>query len=35
MWHSLKKMTWEYLDQHDDNITAMSRKFVDKLATEL
>jgi hypothetical protein len=35
MWHSLKKMTWEYLDQHDDNVTAMSRKFVDKLLTEL
>ncbi len=35
MWHSLKKMTWEYLDQHDDNVTAMSRKFVDKLVAEL
>jgi hypothetical protein len=35
MWHSLKKMTWNYLDQHDDNLTAMSRKFVDKLASEL
>ena len=35
MWHSLKKMTWEYLDQHDGNITAMSRKFVDMLAAEL
>jgi hypothetical protein len=35
MWHSLKKMTWDYLDQHDDNITAMSRKFVDKLVSEL
>jgi hypothetical protein len=35
MWHSLKKMTWEYLDQHDDNVTAMSRKFVDKLMSEL
>jgi hypothetical protein len=35
MWHSLKKMTWDYLDQHDDNVTAMSRKFVDKLVAEL
>ena len=35
MYHSLKKLTWEYLDQHDDNITAMSRKVVDKLVIEL
>jgi len=35
MFHSLKKMTWEYLDRHDENITAMSRHFIDKLAAEL
>lgn len=35
MWHSLKKLTWQYLDQHDDNLTVMSRSFVDKLASEL
>jgi hypothetical protein len=35
MFHSLKKMTWEYLDRYDENITAMSKRFVDKLAAEL
>jgi hypothetical protein len=35
MFHSLKKMTWEYLDHYDGNITSMSRRFIDKLAAEL
>ena len=35
MFHSLKKMTYDYLDEYDEHITSMSRKFVDKLAGEL
>jgi hypothetical protein len=35
MFHSLKKMTWEYLDRYDENITAMSRRLIDKLGAEL
>jgi hypothetical protein len=35
MFQSMKKLTWRYLDQYDANITAMSRKFVDRLITEL
>jgi hypothetical protein len=35
MFHSLKKMTWEYLDHYDENITAMSRRLIDRLAAEL
>jgi hypothetical protein len=35
MFQSLRKMTWKYLSQYDDNLTAMSKKFVDKLVSEL
>jgi hypothetical protein len=34
MFQSLRKMTWQYLTQYDDNIIAMSKKFVDKLVNE-
>ncbi len=35
MYQSLKKRTWQYLDQYDANITSMSKQVVDKLVTEL
>ena len=35
MFKSLKKMTGEYLDHYDENVTAMSRHLIDKLAAEL
>jgi hypothetical protein len=35
MFHSTKKMTWDYLEQYDANITSMSKRFVDRLAGEL
>ena len=35
MFQSLRKKTWEYLDQYDANISSMSRNFVDKLAAAL
>lgn len=35
MFQSAKKMTWNYLDQYDMNIKAMSKEFVDKLMLEL
>ena len=35
MFNSLKKCTWDYLDQYNDNITAMSKQLVDKLSAEM
>lgn len=35
MFQSMKKLTWRYLETYDANITAMSRKFVDQLTSEL
>lgn len=32
---SVKKMTWNYLEEYDNIIKAMSREFVDKLVAEL
>jgi hypothetical protein len=34
-FQSIKKMTWQYLEDYDANITAMSKKLIDKLAAEL
>jgi hypothetical protein len=35
MFQSVKKKTWMYIDQYNDNISAMSKKFVDSLITAL
>ena len=35
MFQSLKKKTGQYLDQYDEQVTAMSKAVVDKLLTEL
>src|SRR5579859_644537 len=35
MFQSMKKLTWRYLETYDANITAMSKKFADQLASEL
>lgn len=35
MWQSLRKKTYQYLDQYDETITSMSKIFVDKLKGEL
>jgi hypothetical protein len=35
MFQSLRKMTYNYLDQFNENITAMSKKAVDQLISEL
>jgi len=35
MYQSLKKRTWQYLDQYDASITSMSKQVIDKLVTEL
>ena len=35
MWQSLKKLTWHYLQDYDANITAMSKKCMDKVSAEL
>lgn len=35
MFESLKKRTWKYLDQYDENITVMSKLCVDKVMTEI
>ncbi|PWT71305.1 MAG: hypothetical protein C5B59_18345 [Bacteroidetes bacterium] len=35
MFQSVKKKTWEYLDQYDATITSMSKHFMDQLLTEL
>ena len=35
MFQSLKKKTWQYLDQYDESITSMSKIVVDKIAAEL
>jgi hypothetical protein len=35
MFQSLKKKTWQYLDQYDAAIAAMSKIAVDKLNNEL
>jgi hypothetical protein len=35
MFQSMKKLTWRYLETYDANITAMSKRFVDQLASEL
>ncbi len=34
-YHSLKKMTWEYLDRYDEYLTGMSRHLIDQLTSEL
>lgn len=34
-FHSLKKTTWQYLEQYDANTTAMSKEFTAKLISEL
>lgn len=34
-YQSIKKRTWQYLDQYDANIAAMSKQVVDKLVAEL
>ena len=35
MFQSLKKRTWVYLSDYDDNITSMSKSVVDKISAEL
>lgn len=35
MFHSLKKTTWQYLEQYDANIASMSKELVNKIAAEL
>jgi len=35
MFQSIKKKTWMYIDQYNDNIAAMSKKVVDSLITTL
>lgn len=35
MFQSIKKKTWQYLDQYDLNITIMSKLIVDKLMKKL
>jgi hypothetical protein len=35
MFQSLKKLTWRYLDDYDANITAMSKKCMDKVSADL
>ncbi|HEY4110587.1 hypothetical protein [Puia sp.] len=35
MFQSLRKMTKQHLSNYDANITAMTKRFVDKLVTEL
>jgi len=35
MFQSLKKLTWRYLDEYDANITAMSKKCMDKVSADL
>lgn len=34
-FHSLKKTTWQYLEQYDANIVSMSKELVNKLTAEL
>jgi hypothetical protein len=34
-FHSLKKTTWQYLEQYDANIVSMSKELVAKLTAEL
>jgi hypothetical protein len=34
-FHSLKKTTWQYLEQYDANTTVMSKELVSKLTAEL
>lgn len=34
-FHSLRKTTWQYLEQYDANTTAMSKELVGKLTAEL
>jgi hypothetical protein len=34
-FHSLKKTTWQYLQQYDANIVSMSKELVNKLTAEL
>ena len=35
MFQSLKKKTFQYLDQYDESITAMSKKCIDQVALDL
>jgi hypothetical protein len=35
LFQSLRKMTYGYLDQYNENITAMTKKAVDRLISEL
>ncbi|WP_205511748.1 hypothetical protein [Longitalea arenae] len=35
IFNSVKRKTWEYIDQYNENITAMSKKAVDSLITQL
>jgi hypothetical protein len=35
MFQSLKRKTWQYLEQYDGSITSMSKIVVDKIAAEL
>lgn len=34
-FHSLKKTTWQYLEQYDANMATMSKELVNKLSAEL
>jgi hypothetical protein len=35
MFQSVKRRTWKYIDQYNENIAAMSRKAIDELITTL
>ena len=35
MFQSLKRKTWQYLEQYDESITSMNKIVVDKIAAEL
>jgi hypothetical protein len=35
MFQSVKRRTWKYIDQYNENIAAMSKKVVDELITTL
>jgi hypothetical protein len=35
LFQSLRKMTYDYLDQYNENITAMTKKAVDQLILAL
>ena len=35
LFQSVKKMTWNYLDEYDNNMRAVSKEIVDKLLLEL